>query len=117
MSDAPTVEDARTLHAASENLLEQARKRAAELTAGGREIDEHQVLTERVAYAATEARAIRELIQHVDQARSEGIEDRAFELACVAGAAELARRIHDRLAPVVDELGLSHVIEGDIALV
>ena len=111
MSDAPNVEDARTLHAASENLLEQARKKAIEITEGGRTIDDHQVLTERVAYAATEARAIRELIQHVERAQAEGIEDPAFELSCVAGAAELARRIHDRLAPTVDELGL-----GDAAL-
>ena len=58
----PTLADARVLLEACETLCETVLERAREVTQGGRAIDDHQVLSERVAYAATEARAARELV-------------------------------------------------------
>ncbi len=60
----PTLDDARQLLAAADSLLAGALARARVLTKNGKAIDDHQVLAERVAYAATEARAARELIEY-----------------------------------------------------
>ncbi|MFP6565172.1 MAG: acyl-CoA dehydrogenase family protein [Myxococcota bacterium] len=106
MSDGLRIEEARQLQAAAADLFERARKSAVEITEGGRRIDDHQVLTERVAYAATEARALDETLVHLERAQAEGRASSDFELACTLAAAELAKRIHDRLAPLVDELGI-----------
>ena len=60
-SDTPlTLDDVRPLLDAGDALLSPALERAQELTKGGRAIDDHQVMTERVAYAATELRAVSE---------------------------------------------------------
>ena len=53
----PSLDDARTLLAAAEDLIQQAIAQAHQITDGGKRIDDHQVLAERVAYAATEGRA------------------------------------------------------------
>ncbi|MFP6580101.1 MAG: acyl-CoA dehydrogenase family protein [Myxococcota bacterium] len=106
MSDGLRIEEARQLQAAAADLFERARKSAVEITEGGRRIDDHQVLAERVAYAATEARALDETLVHLERAQAEGRASSDFELACTLAAAELAKRIHDRLAPLVDELGI-----------
>ena len=86
----------RVIEAATRRLADPAVAAARELTRGGSAIDEHQVVVERVAYAATEARVISELAAL------------PAELAAIAGcaAAELAAGIAHRLAPVAPLLGL-----------
>jgi (2S)-methylsuccinyl-CoA dehydrogenase len=106
MTATPTLDDAQTLLAAAENLTQQAVIRAREITDGGKRIDDHQVLAERVAYAATEARAAREVIEFAGTARAEGRGDAHLELTCVAAVADLALNLRDRLAHAVDDLGL-----------
>src|SRR5262249_23564041 len=76
---------------------------AAALTARGEKIDDHQVVVDRVAYAATEARAALEL--HRAAAANPG--DAHLAALAQAAIAELAASARDRLAPVLDELGLS----------
>jgi len=90
------ADDRRVIETATRALAEQAVSRARELTHDGQAIDEHQVVVERVAYAATEARVIAELAAAPD------------ELAGIArcAAAELAAAIPHRLAPVAGLLGL-----------
>src|SRR5215203_1056386 len=62
MSEAPlSPADTSAVLAAVTTLTGRAVERAREITRGGQAIDDHQVLSERVAYAATEARAAREL--------------------------------------------------------
>ena len=85
----PTLDDARTLAAAADQLLDQAVARASEITSGGKSIDDYQVLTERVAYAHTEARAARELIAAMDAAREAGQSSAELELCAAAGVGEL----------------------------
>src|SRR5512147_2994202 len=89
--------DRRAIENAARGLAERAVAQARALTRDGYAIDEHQVVVERVAYAATEARVIAELAAAPD------------ELAAIAGcaAAELAAGMPHRLAPVAPALGLS----------
>ena len=68
MSTNPTLADAHLLRDAANHLVEQCLERAREITDGGKRIDDHQVLTERVTYAATQARAASELVDAVEAA-------------------------------------------------
>jgi (2S)-methylsuccinyl-CoA dehydrogenase len=79
---------------AARDLATRALRHARELTAGGAAIDDHQVVVERVAYAATEARVIDELLAVPD------------DVAAYARAAigELALSIKNRLEPVLPQL-------------
>jgi (2S)-methylsuccinyl-CoA dehydrogenase len=102
----PTLDDARALLAAGEALLEPALARAREITQGGQAIDDHPVLTERVAYAATEARAAREVLALVDGIREEGRSDALLETSAVVAVADLVASLRDRLDPSLPQLGL-----------
>ena len=62
----PTLEDAKSLMGAASALLDRSVTAARELTDGGQKIDDHQVITERVAYAATEAIAAKEVIASIE---------------------------------------------------
>ncbi len=106
MSSPPTLDAARPLLEGAEGLLDRVLTRAREITEGGRGIDDHQVLVERVAYAATEARAARELLDFVADARSQGRGDAMLETTAAAAVAELVCSLRDRLAPAVDDVGL-----------
>ena len=57
-----TLDDVRTLLGAGDSLLSPGLDYARRLTRNGAGIDEHQVVTERVAYAATELRAAQEAL-------------------------------------------------------
>jgi (2S)-methylsuccinyl-CoA dehydrogenase len=107
----PNLDDARQLLVAADSLLAGALARARVITENGKAIDDHQVLAERVAYAATEARAARALLEYAASARSEGRGDAWFEATAAAGAAELVASLVARLTPAIDDLGL-----GDDAL-
>ena len=108
MSDTPlpTLQDAHALLGAAESLVEGVLARARAVTEGGRAIDDHQVLAERVAYAATEARAARELLAHGARVREEGRGDAHLEAVVAAATAELAASLRERLAPAIDDLGM-----------
>ncbi len=107
----PDIDDARGLLVAGETLLEAALERAREITENGRAIDDHQVLTERVAYAATEVRAAREVLAYAEQTAQSGRASKALERVSVTAAAELIDSLRTRLSAAVDDLGI-----GDEAL-
>jgi (2S)-methylsuccinyl-CoA dehydrogenase len=90
---------------AARALADRAVQAARTLTRNGEGIDEHQVVVERVAYAATEARVITELA------------DAPAELAPAArvAAGELAASIRTRLEPVAGLLGLGELAFDDAA--
>jgi (2S)-methylsuccinyl-CoA dehydrogenase len=106
MTHPPSLDDARILLGAAEDLVERARARASEITQRGAAIDEHQVLVERVAYAATQARAARETFAALEDAKAEGRTSESFEQAGVAAIALLCGSLRDRLEPAVDDLGI-----------
>ncbi|HEY3801243.1 MAG TPA: acyl-CoA dehydrogenase family protein [Kofleriaceae bacterium] len=79
---------------AARDLANRALSHARKLTSNGAAIDDHQVVVERVAYAATEARVIDELC---------AVPDDVAAYAQVA-AAELATSIKNRLELVLPEI-------------
>ncbi|HET7500518.1 MAG TPA: acyl-CoA dehydrogenase family protein [Kofleriaceae bacterium] len=87
----------RIIAASTQAIAERAVAAARTLTRDGLSADEHQVVVERVAYAATEARVIAELAAAPDE---------LADLAWCA-AAELAASIPHRLLPVAPLLGLA----------
>jgi (2S)-methylsuccinyl-CoA dehydrogenase len=95
----------RVIETAATALAERAVIAARALTREGHAIDDHQVVVERVAYAATEARVIAELAAA------------PAEFANIAGcaAAELAASIPYRLAPIAPALGLPSLAYDDAA--
>lgn len=105
-SSLPDLGDARTALAAAEALVARALERAREITAGGESIDAHQVLADRVAYAATEARAAHEVVAAAAALKGEGRADGALEALAAASAADLALSIKNRLEPSLEDLGL-----------
>jgi (2S)-methylsuccinyl-CoA dehydrogenase len=106
MSNPPQLEDARVILGAAEALVERAIERAAAITQQGAKIDEHQVLVERVAYAATQARAARETFAALETAKAEGRTSEAFEQTGVAAIALLCASLRDRLEPSIEDLGI-----------
>ncbi|HXK25703.1 MAG TPA: acyl-CoA dehydrogenase family protein [Myxococcota bacterium] len=99
------LDEARSLHAAAEDLVERALERTRERTSRGARIDDHQVLVERVTYAATQARAAREMLAALDVAKAEGRTGESFERTGVAAIALLCASLRERLEAVVDDLG------------
>jgi len=102
----PDLEGARTLVAAGQALFDKALARAKEITENGGSIDDHQVLTERVAYTATEIRAANEVLDNADAVVAEGRSSDSLERLWSTSAAELVASVRDRIAPSVDELGI-----------
>jgi (2S)-methylsuccinyl-CoA dehydrogenase len=100
----PTLDDARTLLRAADALLDHALARAREITQGGRAIDDHQVLAERVVYAATEGRAARELVAAVTEEQAAGRAEPARAALAAAATADLVGSLRSRLEPSLDDL-------------
>src|SRR5512141_860889 len=90
---------------AARALADRAVESARTLTRNGEGIDEHQVVVERVAYAATEARVIAELADVPDEQHA----------AARVAAAELAVSVRNRLEPVAPLLGISDLALDEAA--
>ena len=106
MSTSPTLDDATPLLTGAEALVEQSLGRAREITESGARIDDHQVLVERVTYAATQVRAAREVLAAARTAQGEGRMSPMLETTSAAAVAELSRDLRARLEPSLDDLGL-----------
>jgi (2S)-methylsuccinyl-CoA dehydrogenase len=102
----PSLDDAKTLLAAATDLLEKSVGAGRQLTEGGRLIDDHQVLTERIAYASTEAVAADAVIASCEAIRAEGRSTEILELTTVAAVGDLVANLQQRLAQSVDDLGI-----------
>ena len=108
-----SLDDARTLLSAGESLLDPVLEAATRMTDGGKTIDDHQVLTERVAYAATEVRAAREAIALAEAIGADGRSTPTLEATAIVCVAELITNVRNRLDPVLDAVGLGDdVMEG-----
>ncbi len=84
MTANPTLSDARLLLEAAERFLDQTVERASADTEGGKRIDDHQVLVERVAYAVTEGRAARAALDFAAALGEEGRSSAIAELTFAA---------------------------------
>ncbi len=101
-----TLADASALLGAGESLLTPALDRARSLTRNGAAIDDYQVVTERVAYAATELRAAREALAFAEARTAEG-RGAALEATAIAAVADLVASLRTRLESVALELDLT----------
>jgi (2S)-methylsuccinyl-CoA dehydrogenase len=103
-SSAGARDTAIALLTALETLTNEVVERARAHTERGKTIDVHQVLAERVAYAATETRAARALVEATSGVATP---DPLLELTCAAAVSDLAGSVIARLTPLLDDLGLS----------
>jgi (2S)-methylsuccinyl-CoA dehydrogenase len=102
----PTLEDARILLEAATSLLERAIAAGKALTEGGKLIDDHQVATERIAYATTEAVAAHEIVVATEEIRNEGRSNPILELTAVGSVGNLIAGLRGRISDSADELGI-----------
>jgi (2S)-methylsuccinyl-CoA dehydrogenase len=108
-----TLEDARLILAAGAQLLAEATTAAKTMTDGGKKIDDHQVITERVAYAATEAVAAHEVLAALDAWSAEGKSTPMREKVAIAAVGELMTNLRERLSASADDLGIGDAaVEG-----
>src|SRR3954454_10974261 len=91
--------------AAVRGLADRAIEAARTLTRGGEAIDEHQVVVERIAHVATQARVIAELAVAPAE-----VADEARVAVC-----ELAAALPHQLGPVAPLLGLAELAYPEAA--
>ncbi len=101
-----SLDDARLVLAAGTQLLADAIGAAKSLTNSGKNIDDHQVITERVAYAATEAVAAHEVLNELDAWSAEGNSTPMRERTAIAAVGQLMTNLRDRLSLGADDLGI-----------
>ncbi len=92
LANESTLEFAQMLIDGVDCVLAVAVQHGAEVTANGRHVDDHQVLSERVAYLATELRAAHELLAHARALRQQGAPDDLVEAQTLCYAAEVANK-------------------------
>ena len=97
--------DLGTIANAARRLADAAVTAARTLTNDGEHADEHQVVVERDAYAATEARVIDELSRA----------PASLGIAAAAAAGELAETLRHRLEPIAPLLGIAEPRYDDAA--
>ena len=106
---APSLDDARALATATDELITAAVARLSDLTGAGERIDDHQVAVEVVTYAATEARVARAL---VDAVVAHPTASAAFTAPALGAVAGLHRAARDRLDAIAGDLGLDDALSA-----
>jgi (2S)-methylsuccinyl-CoA dehydrogenase len=101
-----SLDDARLVLEAGSKLLADAVAAAKQLTQGGKNIDDHQLVTERVAYAATEAVAAHEVMRELESWAAEGKATPMREKTMIAAVGELMTNLRDRLSLSADDLAI-----------
>ena len=102
----PSLDEVKALLAAATGLLEEAVSRAREITDRGKTLDDHQVLTSRIAYASTEAVAAHQVLIDLDALAAEGNNNPERERVAVAAVGELVTTLYQRLCAAGVDLGL-----------
>jgi (2S)-methylsuccinyl-CoA dehydrogenase len=101
-----SLDDARQVLEAGATLLADAVAAAKSLTDNGKKIDDHQVITERVAYAATEAVAAHAVLSELDEWSAAGQATPIREKTAIAAVGELMTNLRERLSSAADDLGI-----------
>jgi (2S)-methylsuccinyl-CoA dehydrogenase len=104
------TQDSSRLLRAGEAVLEAALEPARRTMDGGKAVDEHQVHAERLAYAATELRAAREMIAYADRLRESGTPDPLAEEQALAYTAEVVHRLRSQVEGAFDEFGVDEAL-------
>ena len=82
------------------------------VTGGGKAIDDHQVLAERLAYAATEVRAAEALATYAADRRAAGAPDDITDLMAAAFAGEIAAKLRGQIEAHLDDFGVGDELLG-----
>src|SRR5512139_2659262 len=90
-----------------DGLVREALELASKRTDGGKRIDDEQVQTERLAYAATEVAAARDLVAYARGAAAGGQGDPVVDAMAGLFAAEVAQRLAAQIDAHLEEFGLS----------
>ena len=107
MTDGLSLDDGRRMLAAAAGLLARALAHAQTITEGGRRLDDHQVLVERVASHATELRATRDVLASAAALDDAGWPDPLLEAQAIAYTAEAAHRLLSEAVGALESFGLS----------
>jgi (2S)-methylsuccinyl-CoA dehydrogenase len=110
-----TLAGARRLTDTASSIVDKAIEAARERTDGGKKIDDHQVLAERVAQYATQARAAEELTSYAERQASQRRDALAEEQA-LAFAAEVVHGLSGACEIEPETFGEAHGIFDDAAV-
>lgn len=97
---------ARQLADIAAGVAESAIESAGKLTEGGKNIDDHQVHSERIAQIATEARAAGELVAYAEKQAKNGKRDELTEDEAFAFSAEALHKAHATVEIDPEKFGL-----------
>src|SRR5262249_26670253 len=105
-TDTPLASASR-IHSAGEAGPGAALEAARGTMDGGKAVDEHQVHAERLAYAATELQAAREMIAYAEGLRGWGSADAIAEEQALAYTAEVVHKLRSQAEGALEEFGVS----------
>ena len=100
------IATARSLVDAAQDVIAVSLSHAARVTEGGRDVDEHQVHVERVAYLATQVRAARELVAYAERLAATGKPDALIESKAAVYAAEAAHALRSSVEAAWDDFAV-----------
>ena len=103
---------ARELVDAAQQVVDAALRHGAEVTEGGRTIDEHQVHTERLAYLATQVRAAHEQTAYAERLEAAGSPVELHAEYALIYASEVVQALRSQIETAWDDFGLT---EDDLA--
>jgi (2S)-methylsuccinyl-CoA dehydrogenase len=106
-SDSIELTAAEEMVAASDQVVRESLAVAKKRTDGGKGIDEEQVHCERLAYAATELAAARDLLAYAKAAAEAGRSDPVVAAMAALFAAETAQRLSAQIDAHPEEFGVS----------
>jgi (2S)-methylsuccinyl-CoA dehydrogenase len=113
-TDINAAQSARELVDAAQQVVDASLARAAEVTEGGRLVDDHQVHTERLAYLATQVRAAHELVSFVERRAAAGAPDELQEEMALTYAAEITAALRTQVDAAWENFGLDDDQAGAI---
>jgi (2S)-methylsuccinyl-CoA dehydrogenase len=99
----------RVIVGALEQLLERAIEKARRMTQSGRAMDILQVHCERLAYRATEVRAIQDTLHYVEMLGKNGQDDMLVSMMALSYAAEVGQKFVAEVDAHLDNYGLTEV--------
>ncbi len=102
-----SLTQARVIVTALERILDSALKRARHITQDGKAIDDWQVHCERLAYRATEIRAIQDTLRYVDALRMHGQDETLVGMMALAYAAEVGQKMVAEVDAHLSDYGLT----------
>ena len=106
------ADETTTILAAARAVLDEVLAAGRRTTDNGKGIDEHQVLAERLAYAATEVRAGEALAAYARARREAGATDATTERMAAAFAGEVASRLRGLVESHRDDFGVTDAVLG-----